>query len=115
MIATNVASSANKLNCKAIITPTISGYTARKISRFRPNCPIIAASPSLETVTSLSLNFGIAPVLIEDLNSLDKIIKVSEKITKGLITLEKGDKIIITGGYPFKESKNTNFMKIEEI
>ena len=115
MIATNVASSANKLNCKAIIAPTISGYTARKISRFRPNCPIIAASPSLETVTSLSLNFGIAPVLIEDLNSLDKIIEVSEKITKGLITLEKGDKIIITGGYPFKESKNTNFMKIEEI
>ena len=115
MIATNVAASANKLKCKAIIAPTITGYTARKISRFRPNCPIIAASPSMETVTSLSLNFGIIPVLIEDLNSLDKIIKVSENITKGLISLEKGDRIIITGGYPFKESKNTNFMKIEEI
>ncbi len=115
MIATNVAASANKLKCKAIIAPTITGYTARKISRFRPNCPIIAASPSAETVTSLSLNFGIIPVLIEDLNSLDKIIKVSENITKGLVSLEKGDRIIITGGYPFKESKNTNFMKIEEI
>ena len=115
MIATNVASSANKLKCKAIIAPTITGYTARKISRFRPMCPIIAASPSLETVTSLSLNFGVTPILIDDLNSLDKIIKVSENILKGLIDLEQGDKIIITGGYPFKESKNTNFMKIEEI
>lgn len=115
MIATNVASSANKLKCKAIIAPTITGYTARKISRFRPMCPIIAASPSLETVTSLSLNFGVTPILIDDLNSLDKIIKVSENILKGLIDLEQGDRIIITGGYPFKESKNTNFMKIEEI
>lgn len=115
MIATNVASTANKLKCKAIIAPTITGYTARKISRFRPSCPVIAVSPSIDTVTSLSLNFGINPVLIDDLNSLDKIIKISENITKGLIPLQKGDKIIITGGYPFKESKNTNFMKIEEI
>ena len=115
MIATNVAGTAAKLKCKAIITPTITGYTARKISRFRPSCPVIAASPNMETVTSLSLHFGVNPVLIDDLNSLDKIIKVSENITKGLIPLTKGDKIIITGGYPFKESKSTNFMKIEEL
>lgn len=115
MIATNVAATANKLKCKAIIAPTITGYTARKISRFRPSCPIIAVSPSYETVTSLSLHFGINAVLIDDLNSLDKIIKISENITRGLVTLNEGDKIIITGGYPFKESKNTNFMKIEEI
>ncbi len=115
MIASNVAMTANRLDCKAVIAPTITGYTARKISRFRPSCPIIAVSPSLDTVTSLSLNFGVNPVLIDDLNSLDKIIKVSENITKGLIQLKRGDKIVITGGYPFKESKNTNFMKIEEI
>ena len=115
IIATNVATTANRLKCKAIIAPTITGYTARKISRFRPYCPIIAASPSMETVTSLSLNFGVNAVLIDDLNSLDKIIKISEDITKGLISLSHGDKVIITGGYPFKESKNTNFMKIKEI
>ena len=69
----------------------------------------------METVTSLSLNFGVNAVLIDDLNSLDKIIKISEDITKGLISLSHGDKVIITGGYPFKESKNTNFMKIKEI
>lgn len=114
-IATNVASTANRLKCKAIITPTITGYTARKISRFRPVCPIIAVSPNSDTVTSLSLYFGVNPVLIDDLDSLDRIIKISESITKGLISVKKGDKIIITGGYPFKESKSTNFMKIEEM
>lgn len=115
IIATNVAITANKLKCKAIIAPTITGYTARKISRFRPVCPIIAASPSMETVTSLSLNFGVNAVLIDELNSLDRIIKTSEDITKSLIKLSYGDKIIITGGYPFKESKSTNFMKIKEL
>lgn len=115
MIASNVAATANKLKCKAIIAPTITGYTARKISRFRPCCPIIAVSPNYETVTALSLQFGINAVLIDDLNSLDKIIKISESITKGLVNTQKGDKIIITGGYPFKESKSTNFMKIEEL
>lgn len=115
MIASNVAATANKLKCKAIIAPTVTGYTARKISRFRPCCPIIAVSPNYETVTALSLQYGVNAVLIDDLNSLDKIIKVSESITKGLIPTQKGDKIIITGGYPFKESKNTNFMKIEEL
>lgn len=115
MIASNVAMTSFKLKCKAIIAPTITGYTARKISRFRPQAPIIAVSPNMETVTSLSIHFGIAPVLIDDLASLDKIIKTSESIAACLIELKHGDKIIITGGYPFKETKNTNFMKIEEI
>lgn len=115
MIAANVTSTANTLKCRAIIAPTVSGYTARKISRFRPSCPIIAVSPEIETVTSLSLHFGVNAVLIDELNSLDKIIKISEKITRELVEVKPNDKIIITGGYPFKEVKNTNFMKIEEL
>lgn len=115
MIACNVTNTANRLKCKAIIIPTMSGYTARKISRFRPSCPIIAVSPNEDVVTSLSLHFGVKAKLIDELNSLDKIIKKSEEITKKCLDVEEGDKIIITGGYPFKETKSTNFMKIEEI
>ena len=111
----SVAGCANKLQCKAIFAPTISGYTARKISRFRPFCPIIAISPNVETVKSLALHFGVIPVLVDELNSLDKIIKKSKEVGIKLIDLKKDDKIIITGGYPFKEVKHTNFMKIEEI
>lgn len=115
MIATDVALTANKLGCKAIIIPTMSGYTARKISRFRPSCPIIAVSPSEETVKSLSLYFGVNAVVIDELNSLDKIINVAVKMTKQLLSVDEKDKIIITGGYPFKDTKTTNFMKIEEL
>ena len=115
IISQNVASAALKLKCCAIIAPTKSGYTARMMSRFRPCCPIIAVSPSEDTVKSLQLHFAVNPVLISDLNSFDKIIEVSKQITFKLISTSPGDKIIITGGYPFNEIKITNFMNIEEL
>lgn len=106
---------AHRLKCKAIITPTMSGYTARKISRFRPDCPIIAISPDENVVKNLNMYYGVYPVLERDVSSFDKIMKISKKIAKDKFKLEEKDKIIITGGYPFKEVKHTNFMKIEEI
>lgn len=114
-LAYSVAGCALRLNCKAIFTPTMSGYTAKKISRFRPICPIIAPSPNELTTKSLALNFGVYPILIDDLKSIDTIIEKSKKIAKDVLLLKEKDNIIITGGYPFKKIKYTNFMKIEEI
>ena len=65
-LAYSVTGCALRLNCKAIFTPTMSGYTAKKISRFRPPCPIIAPSPNINTIKSLALNFGIYPILTDD-------------------------------------------------
>ena len=114
-IAYSVTESANRLKCKAIIAPTNSGYTARKMSRFRPTCPIIAVSPNISTVKNLTIYFGVHPVLIDELDSLDGIMNQAKSITSSLIQTQAGDKIIITGGYPFKDVKHTNFMKIEEL
>ncbi len=114
-VAYSAVECAIRLKCKAIVTPTISGYTARKISRFRPNCPIIAITPDINVVKNLSLYYGIYPVLEHDVNSFDKIMKISKEKAKNILKLEEKDKIIITGGYPFKEVKHTNFMKIEEV
>lgn len=115
MISHSVSYNSHVLNCKAIVAPTMSGYTARKISRFRPKCPIIALSPDLLVCRSLALNFGICPVKIGEVKTLDKIIDLSKKIADEYLDINSGDKLIITGGYPFKEVKHTNFMKIEEI
>ncbi len=114
-ISLSVASSAMRLKCCAIIAPTNSGYTARMMSRFRPSCPVIAVSPNEDTVKSLQLNFAVTPVLIDELNSFEKITELSKKITFKLVSTKPGDKIIITGGYPFKDIKYTNFMQIEEL
>lgn len=111
----SVAVCADNLKCKAIFAPTITGFTARKISACKPNCPILAISPEIDTVKSLSLNFGVYPVLISELKSFDAIIEVSRKIALDYLKLKKGDIIIITGGYPFKKTRHTNFIKIEEL
>lgn len=114
-VACSVAEIANRLKCKAIVAPTISGYTARKMSRFRPKSIVIAISTNPETVRNLSIYFGVYPILIESLKSLDDIVEQAKKIVKENMDIETGDKIIITGGYPFKKVKHTNLMEIEEL
>lgn len=115
IISQNVATAALKLKSCAIIAPTNSGYTARMMSRFRPCCPIIAVSPNISTVKSLQLHFGVNPVFIKEVNTFEKLIDLSKEITFKLISTKPGDKIIITGGYPFNKIKITNFMNIEEL
>ena len=115
IIAYNVAIAASKLKAKVIVTPTLSGATARTISRFRPKCLILAASPDIQTIKSLNLNFGVVPVYIDELNSLDKIMTKVTALAKKKLNLETEDKIIITGSYPFNEHLETNFMQITKI
>ena len=115
IIAYSVTEAANRLHTKAIVTPTLSGMTAKKISRFRPKCLILATSPSVKTIKSLNLNFGVVPVYINELNSLDKIMSKVTKIASEKFNLKANDKIIITGSYPFKEHNETNFMQIAKI
>lgn len=114
-LAYSVADLASRLDCKAIIAPTITGYTARKMSRFRPKCSIIAVSPDINTVKSLKLHFGVYPILIKELKSLDDTVLKSRELACKYLDLVDGDRIVITGGYPFSKTKHTNFVKVEEI
>ncbi|MDD3304918.1 MAG: pyruvate kinase [Bacilli bacterium] len=113
IIANNVTSSANKLKAKAIVASSVSGYTARMISSFRPRCPIIVTTPEEKTARSLSLNYGTYPVVTPTFESTDEMLDNSINEAKKIIPLEN-DKIIITGSIPIK-ANSTNFMKIEEI
>lgn len=115
IIAYSVASAANRLKAKLIVTPTLTGATAKRISRFKPRCLILAPSPDINTIKSLNLNFGVVPIYIDELNSLDKIMDQVTKLAKKKFFLNEFDKIIITGSYPFKENGSTNFMQITEL
>lgn len=114
-IAISVVETANRLKCKTIVTPTISGQTAKKISRFRPSCPILALSPDINTIKNLNIYFGIYPVFIQELKTFDKMMNESKGVALSLFDIDIDDRIIITGGYPFKTTKYTNFMKIEDF
>lgn len=115
IIAHSVVDAAMRLNCKCIVAPTMTGYTARKMSRYRANCPVIAITPNQKTTKSLQLHFGIQAVLIKEFNTLDKIFEISHEIVKDLLDVSVGDKFVITGGYPFNDIKYTNFMKVDEV
>lgn len=114
-IAFSVVDCANRLKATCIVAPTMSGYTARKLSRFRPTCPILAMSPDVETVQSLNIYYGVYPIVIDEIKSFDKMMDIAKKRASEIFRLEEGERIIITGGYPFKEVKHTNFMKIEDL
>ncbi len=114
-IAYSVTDCANRLKAKAIIVTTLSGYTAKQVSHFHPSSPIVVTSPNKDTILSLSLYWGIIPILVDYANTTDEVIEKSKDIAIKALNLEKDDIIIITGGFPLESAKTTNFMKIEEI
>lgn len=114
-LAYSVVTCANRLRCVAIVTPTVTGYTARRISRFRPICPIVALCEDESVIKQLSLYFGVYGVKISEFTSFDKMMKEAMKELKQFMDTKEHDKVIITGGYPFRKVKHTNFMRIEEL
>ena len=113
-IISNAILSTLNLECKAIIVTTKSGFTAARISRFKPPCTIIAIVPNETIAKSLNLYFGVIAVVIEDYN-FDTLSKKAIFLAEEILKLEKHDKIVIVGGHPFDKDKHTNFIKIEEI
>ncbi len=115
-IANSVVVSDQLLGARAICAATMSGYTARMISNFKPNSFIMAATPSEEVARSLALNWGVYPTVVPVFGSTDEIVTETTKIAKEKFFLEKGDLVVITGGFPNNKTvKVTNFMKIEEV
>ena len=113
-IAYSVVSSSMRLDARVIITNTNSGYTAFKISHYKPKCKILGLSPLIETTRLLTINYGVVPKLSDECKSTDTIVNMCTRKAVKLLELEGGDVIIITGGFPIN-NKNTNFMKIEVI
>lgn len=115
-IANSVVASANMLNAKVIAASTVSGFTARKISNLKPNCPILAVCPDEKVCRGLALNYGVYTKVVPMLNTTDEVLEEALKSAKEFIPMEKKDIVVLTGGFPNTGlKKTTNLMKIEEI
>ncbi len=103
------------IDAKAIAVCSISGITARMVSRFRPSVPIIGITTSEKTWRRLSLSWGVTPVMCENFNSTDVLFYSASRLTKDLLKLKKGHKIVITGGVTNGKSGNTDLIKVETL
>lgn len=100
---------------KAIAVCSLSGMTARMVSRFRPPVDIVGLTTSEKTWRKLALSWGVQPCMCENYPSTDVLFYNAQKLTKDMLKLKNGDKIVITGGVTNGKSGNTNLIKVETL
>jgi len=109
-ICMSVAEIAREFNAAAIVAFTMTGFTARKMSRYRPQCPIIAATTNEDVMLSLGLHWGITPVMVKAVKSTETMLNYAELIAKEF-GCEAGDTVIVTGGAAGRPG-STNFLNL---
>lgn len=104
---------ARDINAKAIMSITKSGYTALRMSKFRPATMLIAATPHEKTFHQMALIWGVYPLMVENLPNLDVLVYrcLEEGRKKGL--LNTGDKVVISAGVPLDVTGKTNMIRVE--
>lgn len=109
------ATTARDIDADAIIAVTKSGFTARRVSKFRPKQPIIAATPELTTFHQLSLSWGVFPVLSLNQTDTDSLFTHAVDCAKQIDLVSAGDKVVITAGVPLNLVGMTNLLKVQIV
>ncbi|MGG0389453.1 pyruvate kinase [Priestia megaterium] len=114
-IGQSVVHTALNLNASAIVAPTESGYTAKIVSKYRPQSPIVAVAANDSVARRLSLVWGVTPVVGERVNTIDDMLDhaVNDAVKTGVVA--HGDLVVITAGVPVGESGATNLMKVQVV
>ncbi len=112
VICINAGKTAEDIKAKGIVGITVSGYTAFKISSYRPDCPIFIFSREKTTLCILSLVWGVHPHYYDKFTSTDGTIIDVINILKDERSLKKGDYVVNTGSMPLQNRFRTNFLKI---
>lgn len=103
------------VNAKAIVVCSISGMTARMVSRFRCPVDIIGMTIDRKVWRRLSLSWGVTPVMSKEFNSTDVMFYYGFENTIKTLQLEKGDNVVLTGGMIGGPQGNTNIIKVETV
>lgn len=108
---------ASELDAKALIVPTLSGSTAKLISKYRPKTHIYAMSPSQSTVRQMMLLWGVTPIWARRADTTDELFESSMNELRERSIVEKGDLCVITAGVLSRMTRNqpvtaTNIMRV---
>lgn len=103
------------LQCKAIVTSTLTGYTARRVAKERPRTPILCVTPSPITYRRMALVWGVIPMMIPQFNTIDEMISIVVRTSHDAGLIKRGDNLVIIAGVPFGIGGQTNFLKIHIV
>ncbi len=103
------------IGAQAIITVTHSGNTARALSRFRANVPIIAATVTERTKNQLAVSWGVTPVVIPVIQDTDELFETALEAALRTKLVKEGDLVVVTGGTPAGMSGTTNTLRVETL
>ena len=103
------------VEAKGIVVCSVSGKTARMVSRFRCPVDIIGMTTDPKVWRKLSLSWAVTPVLTESFTSMDVMFHFALQSAKSVFKLQKGDNVVLTGGPINGQRGNTNTIKVEQI
>ncbi|MBQ9120262.1 MAG: pyruvate kinase [Lachnospiraceae bacterium] len=114
-VSHSTCSMAIDVKAKCIVVSSISGRTARMVSRFRCPVDIIGMTTSEKVWRKLNMSWGVTPVLCEEFYSVEVMFYNAMKVAKRVFGLEKDDNVVLTAGQMNGKSGNTNIIKVERI
>ncbi len=100
---------------QAIIADTSTGKAARRVAKYRPVQMILAATPSEKVYHQLALVWGVYPLRMEPVDSVDVLFHCAIERAKGLGYVKSGDTVVMTAGIPLNTHGNTNMVKVQTI
>ncbi|MCQ2551244.1 MAG: pyruvate kinase [Clostridia bacterium] len=106
---------AKDIKASALIAITKTGYTANKMSKFRPSVQIVGVTPELKAYHQMALIWGVNPLVMEDVKDLEELFKHSVEITLNAGLIKKGDHVVITAGVPVGVAGSTNIIRVETV
>ncbi len=103
------------IGAKAIAVCSLSGTTARMVSRFRCPVDILGVTTNEASWRKLALSWGVTPIISDAYDSIDVLFYSAKNLARDALDLKSGDHLVITGGQPNGKSGNTNLIKIETV
>ena len=114
-VSHSAASMAIDLDAKCIVVNSLSGRTARMVSRFRAPVDIVGMTTSERVWRKLNLSWGVTPLLSEEYNSIEVMYYQALRAATKRLSLKSGDNVVLTGGHINGTPGNTNTIKVETV
>ena len=114
-IAYATCSAAMNLNAAAIITVTMSGFTAEAVSRFKPGCRVVACSINEHVCRQLNLLWGVNSLILKKESTTDELFADAVEAAQKAGYVKKGDVVVLTAGVPLGMAGTTNMIHVIEI